>query len=96
MSENTRRINVTLPTTLLDELDSLVPAGKRSEVIAEATATYLSRLKVLAAIRETQGAWEEKDHPELATPDDVSAWLQALRSPWRRVPLLVRDRDDNG
>ena len=95
MPEDTRRINVTLPATLLEELDSLVPAGKRSEVIAEATATYLSRLKVLAAIRETQGAWKEEDHPELATPADVADWLQALRSPWRRVPLLVGDRDDD-
>ena len=95
MSEYTRRINVTLPATLLEELDRLVPAGKRSEVIAEATATYLSRLKVLAAIRDTQGAWKDEDHPELAIPEDVPAWLQALRSPWRCVPLLVGDRNDN-
>ena len=81
MTEDTRRINVTLPTTLLEELDSLVPAGKRSQVIAKAVATYLSRLKVLAAIRETQGAWRDEDHPELATPEDVSAWVRALRSP---------------
>jgi metal-responsive CopG/Arc/MetJ family transcriptional regulator len=70
-SEDTRRINVTLSTALLEELDSLVPAGKRSEVIAEATAAYLSRLKVLAALKETQGVWRAEDHPEMATPEDV-------------------------
>jgi metal-responsive CopG/Arc/MetJ family transcriptional regulator len=70
-SEDTRRINVTLSTALLEELDGLVPAGKRSEVIAEATAAYLSRLKVLAALKETQGVWRAEDHPEMATPEDV-------------------------
>ncbi len=92
MSNDTRRINVTFPAQLLEELDSIVPAGKRSDVIVEATAAYLSRLRVLAALKETGGAWRDEDHPDLATPEDVSRWLDRLRAPWRRVPLLA-DRE---
>lgn len=93
MSKNTRRINVTFPERLLEELDALVPAGKRSEVIVEATATYLARLKVLAALKATAGAWTTADHPELATPEDVNRWLAELRSSWRRVPLFAEGLD---
>lgn len=92
MSNDTRRINVTFPAQLLEELDSIVPAGKRSDVIVEATAVYLSRLRVLTALKETGGAWRNEDHPDLATPEDVNLWLDRLRSPWRRVPLLA-DRE---
>jgi len=87
MSRDTRRINVTFPAHLLEELDSIVPAGKRSDVIVEATAAYLSRLRVLGALKETDGVWRDADHPDLTTPEDVNRWLDRLRSPWRRVPL---------
>lgn len=93
MSDDTRRINVTFPEQVLRELDSLVPAGKRSEVIVEATASYLARLKVLAALKETAGAWTATDHPELATPEAVMEWVAELRSSWRRVPLFTEDLD---
>jgi len=92
MSRDTRRINVTFPAHLLEELDSIVPAGKRSDVIVEATAAYLIRLRILAALKETHGVWRDEDHPDLATPEDVNLWLDRLRSPWRRVPLLA-DRE---
>lgn len=91
MSEDTRRINVIFPAQLLDELDSVVPSGKRSEVIVEATAAYLGRLRVLAALRETSGAWRDEDHRKMATPGDVETWLEDLRTPWRRVPLLSHE-----
>ena len=93
MSEDTRRINVMFPEHLLQELDTLVPTGKRSEVIVEATATYLARLKVLAALKATAGAWAASEHPDLATPEDVNHWLAELRSSWRRVPLFAEGLD---
>jgi hypothetical protein len=93
MAEDTRRINVVFPTRLLEELDEVVPSGKRSEVIVEATATYLRRLKVLSVLKETSGAWHAGDHPELVKPEDVNRWLKDLRSSWRRVPMLAEGSD---
>lgn len=89
MAEDTRRINVIFPARLLDELDAVVPSGRRSEVIVEATAVYLARLKALAALQASAGAWSDAAHPEMATPADVTRWLIELRAPWRRVPFLA-------
>lgn len=91
MGDNTRRINVIFPEQLLAELDALVPSGKRSEVIVEATADFLARMKVLSALQESAGAWEDEAHPELSTSEDVNRWLEQLRASWRRVPLLTEE-----
>ena len=86
-SEETQRINVTFPVRLLRDLDEFAPPRKRSQIIVAATADYVRRLKLLAAIKETAGAWDDESHLELATPQDVDEWLQQLRSSWRREPL---------
>jgi hypothetical protein len=96
MAEETRSITVTFPRQLLEELDAVVPTGTRNDVIVEATAAYLRRINVLAALRETQGAWRDEDHPELVTPEDVNRWLASLRSSWRRVPVRSEDGPSEG
>lgn len=83
----TRRINVTLPVKLLEDLDKYVPPRKRNEVIVTATEAYVAKLKLLVAIKETAGAWDDQSHPELATPEDVDRWVREIRSTWRHEPL---------
>ena len=85
--EKTRRINVTFPEHLLAELDELVPPRKRSQVIVMATTEYVRKLKLLSAIKETAGAWDEASHPELTTPADVDRWIREVRGIWRQEPL---------
>jgi len=85
--EETRRINVTFPEDLLRELDELAPPRKRSQIIVQATAEYVRKLKLLAAIKETSGAWDDASHPELATPEDIERWVRQMRGTWRREPL---------
>ncbi len=82
----TQRINVTFPVRLLKDLDSLAPPRKRSQIIVTATADYVRKLKLLAAIKETSGAWDDESHPELTTPEDIDGWLRQIRSTWRREP----------
>jgi hypothetical protein len=50
--------------------------------VAAATDDAL-RLKLLQAIQESAGIWEDENHPELATPEDIDRWLRRLRSHWR-------------
>lgn len=85
--EETRRINVTFPEDLLQELDELAPPRKRSQIIVQATAEYVRKLKLLAAIKETSGAWDDASHPELATAEDIERWVRQMRGAWRREPL---------
>lgn len=87
MAEDTRRININFPLRLLEELDRLAPPRKRSQIVVTATAEYVRRLKRLAAIKETAGAWNDESHPELATSEDVDRWLRQVRSAWRGEPL---------
>ena len=87
VSEETRRINVTFPAELLEDLDELAPPRKRSQIIVAATAEYVRRLKLLAVLKETAGAWDDESHPELASPEDIDRWLRQIRSTWRREPL---------
>jgi metal-responsive CopG/Arc/MetJ family transcriptional regulator len=80
----TRRITVTFPADLLNELDKLAPPRKRSQIIVQATAEYVRRLKLLAAIKETSGAWDDASHPELASADDIERWMRQMRGTWPR------------
>jgi len=79
-----RRINVTFPAQLLKDLDELAPPRKRGQIIVAATSAYVRKLKLLAAIKETAGAWDDESHPELSTPEDIDRWLRQIRSTWRR------------
>ena len=92
-SKETRRINVTFPTRLLEDLDEIAPHRKRSQIIVAATADYVRKLKLLTAIRETAGIWEDPSHPELATPEDIDRWLHEMRTNWRREPLVQGEGD---
>ncbi len=83
----TRRINATFPVPLLEDLEKYVPPRKRNQVIVAATEAYVHKLKLLAVLKETAGAWNDASHPEMATPADIDRWLRQVRSSWRREPL---------
>ena len=86
-----RRVNVTFPESLLGELHRYVPARKRNQVIVAATKDYVRKLKLLMVLKETAGAWDNEDHPELATSEDVDHWLRQVRSQWRDESLWQED-----
>ena len=92
--EETRRINVSFPVRLLEDLEKLAPPRKRSHIIVTATADYVHRLKLLSAIRETAGIWDDESHPELSTPEDIDRWLRRVRSTWRKGSL--REKEELG
>ena len=86
-----RRINVTFPVDLLEELDRFAPTRKRSQIIVEATAEHVRRLRLLSVIRATAGAWDDESHPELAAPEDIDDWLCQIRTSWRSEPVWQED-----
>ena len=83
MSTNTlERINVNFPRPVLDDLRKLVPAKRRSEVIARATARELRRLKV-AALFEALGrnpAWTVESYPALTDGAAIDDFVNQLRA----------------
>jgi hypothetical protein len=72
------RTNVTLPATLLAEVDRFAGPRGRSRYVAEAVAQRLRRDTLGASIRETAGAMVGR--PGQMSPDEVAAWVDELRS----------------
>lgn len=72
------RTNVTLPASLLAQVDRLAGPRGRSRYVAEAVALRVRRDALGAAIRETAGAMRGK--PGWMGPDEVTRWVDELRS----------------
>ena len=91
MSSKIQRINVSFPKKLVDELSSLVPAGKRSHLVVEATRKELQRIKRLKTLEKAAGAWKDSNHPDLKTIGDVCKWVNRLRqTDEERLSKIVR------
>ena len=82
--EATKRINVTFPVSLLENLREVVPPRKRNEFITEATEKELRRVRLTGALEELrrEPAWSDEDHPDLMTVDDVNRYVRRLRETW--------------
>lgn len=63
-----RRLQITLPEKLADDMNKLTSPGKRSRFIAEAVEEKLARVRFSAAVDKTlkMSAWKGSDHPELS------------------------------
>ena len=72
------RTNVTLPASLLAQIDELAGPRGRSRYVAEAVAQRVRRDALGMAIRETAGAM--RGRPGWMSPDEVTAWVDSLRS----------------
>jgi metal-responsive CopG/Arc/MetJ family transcriptional regulator len=72
------RTNLTLPIALMAEVDALAGPRGRSRYVAEAVALRVKRDKLGKAIRETAGILVGT--PYQMTRDEVTAWVDALRS----------------
>jgi hypothetical protein len=83
LKAQTRRIIVAFPESLLGDMKRFVPARKRNEVIVAATEELLRKIRLLAVLEETAGTWTDENHPNLATSEDVEAWLGDVRARWR-------------
>jgi len=77
MMETKKRTHVVVPEELIMEVDRLSGKRKRSQFIARAIKREIQRLNYIMAVKETAGAWETKEHPELK--DGSETWVRKLR-----------------
>ena len=75
----TKRLSITVPVELLDEIAEMVPQGEMSRFLAEAARQYLTRLRQRHGLEKGFGAWSDEQHPELTNAQDTIAYVQALR-----------------
>jgi len=74
---NTRRTHIVIPEPLVSEIDRLVGKRGRSEFLTQAAEKELRRLQQIRALESINGAWKDKDHPELKA--GAAVWVKALR-----------------
>ena len=73
----TKRTHVVVPEELVKEIDRLSGKRKRSWFITQAVRKEIQRLNFLKAVKETAGAWQDKDHPEFKK--GIDNWVRKLR-----------------
>ena len=78
----TKRINITFPVSLLEDLGRYTPRRKRNEFIVKATEAELKRERLLQALSGSAGAWSDEDHPDLMTLEAVDRYVRRLRETW--------------
>lgn len=78
------RINISLPKSVLEDIQQLVAPRKRNEFIAEATKEKLALLKQQKALGKTAGAWKDKNHPHLNTAKDMEVFLKETRGSYKK------------
>jgi hypothetical protein len=75
----TEKMSVTLPKELAGEIRSIVSHGEISSFFTEALAHYLAYRKQKIALGKGFGAWKGKNHPDLKTSEDSTAYVHNLR-----------------
>jgi metal-responsive CopG/Arc/MetJ family transcriptional regulator len=78
------KAHLVLPREILEEVDQMAGKRKRSLFIAEATREKLQRERFLKILEETQGAWSDKNHPDLKTARDIEHFVAEKRHSYRR------------
>ncbi|RMF30368.1 MAG: hypothetical protein D6759_12080 [Chloroflexi bacterium] len=83
-TKTVKRINVTFPVSLLEELRRYVPPRERSRFIVQATEKELKRVKLRKVLEDLrrEPAWSDEDHPDLMTIEDVNRYVRRLRETW--------------
>ena len=75
----TEKMSVTLPKELASKIRTITSQGEISSFFTEALEYYIAYRKQKIALEKGFGAWKDKAHPDLATPEDSTAYVRAVR-----------------
>ena len=75
----TEKMSVTLPKKLAGEIRSIASQGEISSFFTAALEHYIAYRKQSIALEKGFGAWKNESHPDLATPEDSTAYVRAVR-----------------
>jgi hypothetical protein len=75
-----RRAHILLPEDLLREIDALVGSRGRSAFLVGAARNEVRRRRLLQFLQSDKPAWNDRDHPQLATEPANGCANCALRT----------------
>ncbi|MBI4687427.1 MAG: hypothetical protein HY756_06570 [Nitrospirae bacterium] len=77
MGTAVKQANFLLPEDLIEDLRKNISKRQQSKFVANALKKELQMLRLKNAIKESFGAWKDKEHPELKEGTD--AFVRRLR-----------------
>jgi hypothetical protein len=75
----TEKVSVTLPKDLVTRIRSIAVQGEVSSFFTEALEYYMAFQKQRSALEKGFGAWRDKNHPELASPQSSVEYIRRTR-----------------
>ena len=75
----TEKMSVTLPKELAGEIRTIASQGEISSFFTDALEHYIAYRKQTIALEKGFGAWKDKSHPDLANPEDSTAYVRTIR-----------------
>jgi hypothetical protein len=75
----TVKMSVTLPKELAGEIRTIASQGEISSFFTDALEHYIAYQKQKTALEKGFGAWKDKSHPDLATPEDSTTYVRTVR-----------------
>ena len=89
----TRKVCITIPVELDEEVRKTVSKGEVSSFFTEAVERYLAYRKQKLALGKGFGIWKTEDHPDLLTPEDTIKYIRSLRDIDEERLAALRDPD---
>jgi len=75
----TRKVSVTLPDALVEQVRVHAKAGEFSSFCAAALRNHLAHQEQRYGLIRSFGVWKDADYPDLASSEDASGYVRKLR-----------------
>ena len=75
----TKKISVTLPVDLVEQVRVHVKVGEFSSFCAAALRNHLAHYRQREGLTHSFGIWKDKNHPDLTSSHDVTNYVGKLR-----------------
>jgi len=75
----TKKVSITLPDDLVEQVRSHVRSGEFSSFCATALSNHLAHYRQSASLSHSYGIWKDEDHPDLSSPEADSGYVRKIR-----------------
>ncbi len=75
----TKKVSVTLPDDLVEQVRVHVKVGEFSSFCAVALRNHLAHYRQRTNLAHSFGIWKDENHPDLSSSKEVSGYVRKLR-----------------
>lgn len=75
----TRKVSVTLPDELVEQVRVHIKVGEFSSFCAAALRNHLAHYRQREGLSHSFGIWKDADHPDLTSSRDATNYVRKLR-----------------